>query len=151
MSFGFEESVGDLTTNRDLAKTPEMWITNTTPGRHSTMMEFASATPLIESKFSVEQTTITTSSLNTMGTKRKHESADDDKMQADSLKQRDPGSWTVREWERAANSTTNTSRSARAGVPDEIAQEFPVTSNGNLQNEISDPDEYANAANATGM
>ena len=43
---------------------------------------------------------------------------------------------------------------------DEVAQEFQVISNGNanidgpqenLQNEISDPDEYARAANVTAM
>ena len=72
----------------------EMWITNTISGRRSTVMELASATPLNESKFSGERTTVTTSSLNTMGTKRKHKSADDDKMQADSLKKGDPGSGT---------------------------------------------------------
>ena len=54
---------------------PEMWITNTNLGRRSTMMELASATPLNESKFSGEQTTVATSSLNTMGTKRKHKRA----------------------------------------------------------------------------
>ena len=36
-----------------------------------------------ESKFSSEQTTFATSSLNTMGTKKKYKSADDDRMQAD--------------------------------------------------------------------
>ena len=41
-------------------------------------MELAS-----DSKFSGEQTTITTSSLNTMDTKKKYKSANDDKMQAD--------------------------------------------------------------------
>ena len=70
-----------------------MWIMNTKPGRRSTMMELASATSLNESKFSGRQTTVTTSSLDTMGTKRKHKSADDDKMQAGSLKKGDPGSW----------------------------------------------------------
>ena len=86
-----------------------------------------------------------------MGTKRKHKSADDDKMQADSLTKGDPGSWT---WKRAANSTTNTSWS------DEVAREFEVIPNENatidgpqvnFQNEISDHDEYAKAANATAM
>ena len=72
---------------------PEMWIANTNPGRRSTVMELASATPLSESKFSGEQTTFTTSSLNTMCTKRKHKSADDDEMQTDFLKKGDPGSW----------------------------------------------------------
>ena len=56
----------------------EMWITNTNLGRRSTVMELASATPLNESKFSGRHTTVATSSLNTMGTKRKHKSADDD-------------------------------------------------------------------------
>ena len=51
-----------------------------------------------------------------------------------------------------------TARPTRAGVSDEVAQEFQVISNGNtniegshrwtIQNEISDPDEYAKAANA---
>ena len=82
---------------------------NTNPGRRSTVMELASATPLNESKFSGEQTTVTTSSLNTMGTKKKHKSADDDRMQADSLKKGDPWEMDVGEWERAVNSTTNTS------------------------------------------
>ena len=53
-----------------------------------------------------------------------------------------------------------TARPTRAGVSDEVAQEFQVISNGNvntdgpqvnLQNEISDPDEYAKAANVTAM
>ena len=53
-----------------------------------------------------------------------------------------------------------TARPTRAGVSDEVAQEFQVISNGNanidgpqvnLQNEISDPDEYAKAVNATAM
>ena len=93
-SSGFEESVDDLTNDQDSAKMPEMWIMNTISGRRSTVMELASATPLNESKFSGERTIVTTSSLNTMGTKRKHKSADDDKMQADSLKKGDPGSGT---------------------------------------------------------
>ena len=82
-SSGFEESVGDSTNDQNSAKMPEMWIANTNPGRRSTVMEPASVTPLNESKFSGEQTTVTTSSLNTMGTKRKHKGADDDRMQAD--------------------------------------------------------------------
>ena len=103
-SSGFEESVGDSTNDLNSAKIPEMWIANTNTGRRSTVMEPASATPLNESKFSGKQTTVTTSSLNTMGTKRKHKSADS---QADSQKRR---SWVlhVGEWEPAANSTTNT-------------------------------------------
>ena len=53
-----------------------------------------------------------------------------------------------------------TERPSRAGVSDEGAQEFQVISNGNanidgpqvnFQNEISDPDEYAKATNATAM
>ena len=117
-------------------------------------MELASATPLNESKFCGEQTTVTTSSLNTMGTKRKHKSADDDRMQADSLKKGELGSWTSEKWERAAKQHDPT----RAGVSDEVAQEFQVISNGsaniegpqgNFQNEISDPDECAKAANVT--
>ena len=149
----FEESVGDLTSKRDSAKTPEMWITNTISGRRSTVMELASATPLNESKFSGDQTTVTTSSLNTMGTKRKHTSADDDEMQTDSLKKGDPGSWTSEN-----GNELQTARPTRAGVSDKVAQEFQVVSSGNanidgpqvnLQNEIPDPDENAKAANAT--
>ena len=62
-------------------------------------MDLVSATPLNESKFSGEQTTITTSSLNTMGTKKKYKSADDDGLS------RERRSWEldVGEWERAAN------------------------------------------------
>ena len=84
----FEESVGDSTNDQNSAKMPEMWIANTNPGRRSTVMDLASATPLNESKFSGEQTTVTTSSLHTM-----------------------ERSWEldVGEWERAANSTINTS------------------------------------------
>ena len=51
-SSGFEESAGELTNDRDSAKMPGMWITNTISGRRSTLMELASATPLNESKFS---------------------------------------------------------------------------------------------------
>ena len=149
----FEESVGDSTNDQDSAKMPEMWITNTISGRRSTVMDLASATPVNEAKFSGEQTTVTTSSLNTMGTKRKHNNADDDRMQADSLKKGDPGSWTSGTW-----NELQTARSTRAGVSDEVAHEFQVISNGNgniegpkvnFQNEISDPDECARAANVT--
>ena len=51
-------------------------------------------------------------------------------------------------------------RSTRAGVSDEVAQEFQVIPNGNaniecpqvnFQNEISDPDECAKAANVTAL
>ena len=90
-----------------------------------------------------------------MGTKRKHKSADDDEMQADSLKKGDPGSWMSEN-----GNELQTARPTRAGVSDEVAQEFQVISVGNanidgpqmnLQNEISDPDESAKAANATAM
>ena len=90
-----------------------------------------------------------------MGTKRRHKSADDDEMQADSLKKGDPGSWTSEN-----GNELQTARPTRAGVSDEVAQEFQVISIGNaniegpqvnLQNEISDPNEYAKAANATAM
>ena len=150
-SSGFEESVGELTNDQDSANMLEMWITNTISGRRSTVMELASATPLNESKFSSKQTTVTTSSLNTMGAKRKHKSADDDKMQADSLKKGDPGSWTSEN-----GNELQKARPTRAGASDEVAQEFQVVSNGHanidgLQNEISDPDQYAKAANATAM
>ena len=148
-SSGFEESVGDSTNDQNTAK---MWITNTNLGRRSTVMELASATPLNESKFSGEQTTVTTSSLSTMGTKRKHKSADGDRMQADSLKNGDPWSWTSE----TVNELQKIARPIRAGVRDEVAQEFQGISNGNaniegpqvnFQNEISDPDECAKAAN----
>ena len=119
-------------------------------------MDLASATPLNESKFSGEQqTTVTTSSLNAMGTKKKHKSADDDRMQADSLEKGDPGSWTSEN-----GNEVQTARSTRAGVSGEAAQEFQVISNGNaniecpqvnFQNEISDPDECAKAANVTAV
>ena len=134
---------------------PERWIANTNPGRRSTVMELASTTPPNEPKFSGEQNTITTSSLNMMGTKRKHKSADDDRMQADSLKKGDPGSWMSEN-----GNELQTARPTRSGVSDEVAQEFQVISNGNanidgpqvnFQNEISDPDEYAKATNATAM
>ena len=137
-----------MTNDQDPAKMPEMWITNAISGRRSTVMELASATPLNESQFSGRQTTVTTSSLNTMGTKRKHKSGDDDKMQADSLKKGDPGSWTSEN-----GKEPQTARPTRAGVSDEVAQEFQVISSGNanmdgpqvnLQNEICDPDEYEN-------
>ena len=45
-SSGLEESAGELITNRDSAKMLEMWIANTNPGKRSTMMKLASATPL---------------------------------------------------------------------------------------------------------
>ena len=105
---------------------PEMWITNTNPGRRSTTMEIASATPLNESTFSGTQATVTTSSLNTMGTKRKHKNADDDKMQADPLKKGDPGSWTSEK-----GNERQTARPTRAGVSEEVAQNFQVISSGN--------------------
>ena len=152
-SSGFEESVGDLPNDQNSAKMQEKWIADTNPGRRSTVMEPASATPLNESKFSGEQTTVTTSSLNTMGTKRKHKSADNDRMQADSLKKRDPGSWMSEN-----GNELQTAQPTRAGVSDEVAQGFQITSNGNaniegpqvnFQNENSDPDECAKAANVT--
>ena len=96
-----------------------------------------------------------TSSLNTMGTQRKHKSVDDDRMQVDSLKKGDLGSWMSETW-----NELQTARPTRAGVSDEVAQEFQVKSNGNanidgpqvkFQNEITDPDEYAKATNATAM
>ena len=87
-----EEPVGDAINHQNSKPT-------VTPHRRSTVMDLASATPLHESKFSGEQTTITTSSLNTMGTKKKHKSADDDRMQVDPLTKGDPGSWTSEnEW-----------------------------------------------------
>ena len=169
-SSGFEESVGDSTNDQNSAKMPEIWIANTIPGRRSTAMDLASATSLNKSKFSGRKTTVTTTSLNTVGTKRKHESADDDRMQADSLKKGDPGSWTSEN-----GNELQTARSTRAGASDEIAQEFQVVFNGNrdnsalayqkkvifngnaniegpqvnFQSEISDPDECAKAANVT--
>ena len=151
----FEESAGELTNDRDPAKMPEMWIANTNPGSPSTVMELTSATPVNESKFSSEETTVTTSSLNTMGTKRKHKSAYDDRMQVDSLKKGDPGSWMSEN-----GNELQTAQPTRAGVSDEVAQEFQVIPNVkahingpqvNFQNEISDPDEYAKATNATAM
>ena len=95
-------------------------------------------------------------SLNTMGTKRKHKSADDDKMQADSLKKGDHGSC----WTSENGNELQTARPTRAGVNDEVAHEFQLISNGNanidgpqvnLQDEISDLDEFVKAANATAM
>ena len=56
-SSGFAESVGNSTNDQDSAKMPEMWITTVNFGRRSTVMELAS------------ETTVATSSLNTMGTK----------------------------------------------------------------------------------
>ena len=53
-----------------------------------------------------------------------------------------------------------TARPTRAEVSDEVAQEFRVISNGNaniegpqvnFQSEISDPNEYEKAANATAL
>ena len=89
-----------------------------------------------------------------MGTKRKHKSADDDKMPADSpMKGEILGAGRRRMGK-------SRKRPTRAGVSDDVAQEFQVISNGNanidgpqvnLQNEISDPDEYAKAANAPAM
>ena len=69
-SSGFEEPVGDSITDQKSKPTVN-------PGRRSTAMELAN-----DSKFSGEQTTIATSSLNTMGTKKKYKGADDDRMQA---------------------------------------------------------------------
>ena len=57
---GFEESVSISTNDQDSAKMLEMWITTVDPGRRSTVMELAS------------ETTVATSSLNTMGTKSKN-------------------------------------------------------------------------------
>ena len=88
-SSGFEESAGELTNARDSAKMPEMWIANTNLGRRSTVMELTSGTPLNESKFSSERTTVATSPPNTMGTKNKHKSAHDDRMQVDSLSRKE--------------------------------------------------------------
>ena len=68
-SSGFEEPVGDSISDQNSKPTVN-------PGRRSTVMKLAN-----DSKFSGGQTTITTSSLNTMGTKYK--SADEDRMQAD--------------------------------------------------------------------
>ena len=76
-------------------------------------------------------------------------------MQADSLKKGDPEGWTSEN-----GKEPQTARPTRAGVSDEVAQEFQVISNGNanidgpqvnLQNGISDPDEYAKAVNAPAM
>ena len=137
----FEESVVDSTNDQNPAKMPEMWIASTNPGRRSTVMDLASATPLNKSKFCGEQTIVTTSSLNTMGTKRKYKSADDDRMRTSEN-----------------GNELQTARPTRAGVSNEVAQEFQVISNGNaniegpqvnFQNEISDPDECAKAANVT--
>ena len=83
------KTVGDSINHRNSKPTVN-------PGRCSTVMDPVSATPLNESKFSGEQTTITTSSLNTMGTKKK--SADDDGLSRERSWELDVG-----EWERAAN------------------------------------------------
>ena len=142
-SSGFEEPVGGSINDQKSKPTVNL-------DRRSTVMELAN-----DSKFSGEQTTITTSSLNTIGTKRKHKNADDDWMQADSFKKGDPGSWPSE-----TGNELQTARSTRAGVSDELAQEFQVISNGNadtecpqvnFQNEISDPDEYAKATNVTAV
>ena len=61
-SSGFEESVSNSTNDQDSAKMSEMLITTVNPGRRSTVMELAS------------ETTVATSSLNTMGTKSKNTS-----------------------------------------------------------------------------
>ena len=79
---GFEEPVGDSINDQNSKPTVNL-------GRRSTVMELANVF-----RFSGEQTTSATSSLNTVVTKRKHKSADDDRMQADSLKKGDLGSWT---------------------------------------------------------
>ena len=74
-------------------------------------------------------------------------------MQVDSFKKGDPGSWMSE-----TGNELQTARPTRAGVSDEVAQEFQVISNGNasidgpqvkLQIEISDSDECAKAANVT--
>ena len=142
-SSGFEESGCDSTNDQNSKPTVNL-------GKRSTVMELSN-----DSTFSGEQTTIATSSLNTMGTKRKHKNADDDRMQVDSLKKGDPGS------RKSENGNElQTARSTRAGVSDAVAQEFQVISNGNaniegpqvnFQNEISDLDEYAKATNVTAM
>ena len=75
--------------------------------------------------------------------------------QADSLKKGDLGSWTSEN-----GNELHTARPTRAGVSDEVAQEFQVISNRianidgpqvNFQNEISGPDDFAKAANAKAM
>ena len=70
-SSGFEEPVGDSINDQNSKPTVN-------PGGRSTVVELAN-----DSKFSGEETTVATSSLNTMGTKKKYKSADDDRMQAD--------------------------------------------------------------------
>ena len=76
-------------------------------------------------------------------------------MMTDCLEKGDPGSWTLE-----SGNELQTARSTRAGVSDEVAQEFQVIPNGNaniecpqvnFQNEISDPDEFAKAANVTAL
>ena len=69
-SSGFEEPVGDSINDQNSKPTVN-------PGGRSTVVELAN-----DSKFSGEQTTVATSSLNTMGPK-KYKGADDDRMQAD--------------------------------------------------------------------
>ena len=126
-SSGFEESVGELTNDQDSAKMPEMWIANTNPGRRSTVMEPASATPLNESKF----------------------------VWWTDHRKGDPGSWTSENGKEA-----QTARPTRAGVSDEVAQEFQVISNGNTTLKVRKwtsrmrsltLDEYAKASNTTAM
>ena len=86
--------------------------------------------PLNDSKFSGEQITVT-QVLSTRWVRRgKHKSADGDKMQADSLKKEDPGSWTSEN-----GNELQTARPTRAGVSDEVAQEFQVISSGNANND----------------
>ena len=71
-------------------------------------------------------------------------------MMTRSLKKGGPGSWTSEN-----GKDPQTARPTRAGVSDEVAQQFQVISCGNaniegpqvnFQNEISDPDEHARAA-----
>ena len=64
---GFKEPVGDSINDQNSKPTVNL-------GRRSTVMEL---------KFSGEQTTGTTSSLNTRGTKKKYQSADADRTLAD--------------------------------------------------------------------
>ena len=116
---------------------PEMWIANTNLGRRSTVMELAS---VFLNRPQSQQV------LSTRWVPRgKHKNADDDRMQVDSLKKGDPGSWMSEN-----GNELQTAGPTRAGVSDEVAQEFQVISNGNanidgpqvnFQNEISDPDD----------
>ena len=94
---GFEEPVGDSINNQNSKPTVN-------PGRRSTEMELAN-----ESKFSGEQTTFATSSLNTMGAKKKYKSADDDTMQVDeSPNGEKPGAeeWRLKNSRKAHNTLT---------------------------------------------